>query len=94
MPVNISITSEIPIGWHFVFNHLGAIIMGNFSTKSRIISKEALPEPIMIPARKVVSANFPLLNSVSTFFLNLDVLIKSQSLLFRLNKLLAEHSFY
>ena len=29
------------MGWHFVSNHFGVIIIGNFSTKSLIISKEA-----------------------------------------------------
>ena len=42
-------------------------MMGNFSTKSRIISKEALPEPTMIPALKVVSAKVELANMLSTF---------------------------
>jgi len=44
------------MGCVFVFNHFGAIITGNFSTKSRIISKEELPEPTIIPALKVVNA--------------------------------------
>ena len=57
------------MGWHLVFNHLGVIITGSLLTKSRIISKEALPEPTMIPALKVVIANFPLFKTSSTFFL-------------------------
>ena len=42
-----------------VLTHRGAIIIGNFSTRSRIISNEALPEPMIIPARKVVIAYAP-----------------------------------
>ena len=34
--------------------HLGATIIGNFSTKSRTISKDAEPDPIMILERKTV----------------------------------------
>ena len=49
------ITSEMPMGWHLTCNHLGVIIIGSFSTKSLIISKEALPDPIMIPARNAVN---------------------------------------
>jgi hypothetical protein len=37
-----------------VLSHLGAIIIGSLLTKSRIISKEALPEPTIIPALSVV----------------------------------------
>ena len=63
------IVSEMPIGWHLVFSHLGAIMIGSFSTKSHMISKEALPEPIIIPALKVVKLISPSLSSTSTFFL-------------------------
>ena len=44
--------------------------MGSFSTKSLIISKEALPEPIIIPDRIVVRLKEPLDKIVSTFFLD------------------------
>ena len=43
------------IGCERVLSHLGATITGSFSTRSRIISNEALPEPIIIPALSVVS---------------------------------------
>ncbi|MPM27094.1 hypothetical protein SDC9_73599 [bioreactor metagenome] len=55
------------MGWHLVLSHCGAIIIGNFSTKSRIISKEALPDPTIIPALKVVNATLELASIVSTF---------------------------
>jgi hypothetical protein len=40
------------MGWQRVLSHLGAIIIGSLLTKSRIISKEALPEPTIIPAKR------------------------------------------
>ena len=58
------------MGWHLVFNHLGAIITGSFSTKSRIISNDALPDPTMIPALRVVKLNVPVCNIPSTRFLD------------------------
>ena len=57
------------MGWHLVLSHFGVIITGSLLTKSRIISKEALPEPTIIPARKVVVANVPVFKISSTFFL-------------------------
>ena len=51
--------SEIAMGWQRVFNHFGATITGNFSTRSRINSKEALPDPIIIPSRNVIRASYP-----------------------------------
>jgi hypothetical protein len=36
-------------GLHLVLSHLGAIIIGSLLT-NRIISKDALPEPTIIPA--------------------------------------------
>ncbi|MNY37917.1 hypothetical protein D3C86_1725070 [compost metagenome] len=57
------------IGWHFVFSHLGVIITGSLFTKSRIISKEALPDPTIIPARNVVSGTVDFPKILSTFFL-------------------------
>ncbi len=61
-------TSLIAIGWHLVLSHLGVIITGSLLTKSRMISKEALPEPTMIPALKVVDAKFPEVSIFSTLF--------------------------
>ncbi|MNL58550.1 hypothetical protein D3C87_1821960 [compost metagenome] len=43
--------------------------MGSLLTKSRMISNEALPEPTMIPALKVVVAKTPVFRIVSTAFL-------------------------
>ena len=43
--------------------------MGSLFTKSRIISNEALPEPTMIPALKVVVAKVLVFKISSTFFL-------------------------
>ena len=44
----------MPMGCERVFSHLGAIITGSFSTRSRMISNDALPEPMMMLARNVV----------------------------------------
>jgi hypothetical protein len=44
-------------------NHNGSLL-----TKSRIISKEALPEPTIIPALSVVVGKVPVFRMVSTFF--------------------------
>ena len=52
--VKNKIISDTPIGWHFVLNHLGVIMNGSFSTRSLMISNEALPDPMMIPALSVV----------------------------------------
>ena len=41
--------------------------MGNFSTRSLIISKDALPEPTMIPALMTVSGILPAERTDSTF---------------------------
>ena len=54
------------IGWHKVLSHFGATITGSFSTRSLIISKEALPEPTIMPARKAVNGICPLLKIFST----------------------------
>ena len=51
-----------------MLNHLGVIIIGNFSTRSLIISNEELPSPIIIPARSAVKLYSPSANSISTFF--------------------------
>ncbi|MNY26485.1 hypothetical protein D3C86_1603380 [compost metagenome] len=67
--VRNSKTSVIAIGWHLVFSHFGVIMMGSLLTKSRMISNEALPEPTMIPALKVVVAKIPVFRIVSTAFL-------------------------
>ena len=39
------------IGWVRVATHRGQIITGRRSTRARIISKEVLPEPMMMAAR-------------------------------------------
>ena len=44
----------IAIGWHKVFTHFGAIITGSFSHKSRMISKDALPAPMIMLALSIV----------------------------------------
>jgi hypothetical protein len=49
-----------------VLSHLGAIIIGSLLTKSRIISKEALPDTI-IPALSVVVGKVPVFRMVSIF---------------------------
>jgi hypothetical protein len=41
-------TSSIAIGWVFVLTQLGVIITGSVSTSARIISKDTLPEPMMM----------------------------------------------
>ena len=46
---------DLAIGCVLVKTHFGAIIIGNFSHKSLIISNEELPEPTIIPARKTVN---------------------------------------
>jgi hypothetical protein len=48
-------------------NHFGAIITGNLFTKSRILSNDALPEPTIIPARKVVIVGNPCLRFLLPF---------------------------
>ena len=73
-------TSDMPIGEHFVKSHLGVIITGSFSTKSRIISNEALPEPTIIPALRQVKLKFPFSSSSSTVFLERRCLDKLDSL--------------
>ena len=47
-------TLRIEMGWHRVLAHFGVIMKGSFSARSRMISKEAEPEPTMIEARSVV----------------------------------------
>lgn len=39
------------MGWHWVLRHCGIIITGNFSSRSLIISKEALAEQTIMPAQ-------------------------------------------
>jgi hypothetical protein len=73
---NSSRTSGIAMGWQRVLSHLGAII-GSLLTKSRIISKEALPEPTIIPALSVVVGKVPVFRMVSTFFLEPNALTKN-----------------
>ena len=51
--------------------HLGATIMGSFSTRSRMISNDALPDPTIIPARNTVKAYLSLFKISSTFLLEL-----------------------
>ena len=46
--------------------HCGVIITGNFSHRSLIISKEELPEPTIIAARKTVRWKSPLYKVSST----------------------------
>ena len=55
------------MGWHFVLSHLGVIITGSLLTKSRIISKEALPDPTIIQALKVVNGTIDFAKILSTF---------------------------
>jgi hypothetical protein len=74
---NRSRTSGIAMGWQRVLSHLGAIIIGSLLTKSRIISKEALPEPTIIPALSVVVGKVPVFRMVSTFFLEPNALTKN-----------------
>ena len=54
------------MGCDLVLSHLGATIRGSFSTRSRIISNDALPLPRMIPALSVVRWYEPLESSSST----------------------------
>ena len=58
------------MGWALVKIHFGAIITGSFSTRSRMISNDALPDPTIIPARKTVNAYFSLFKMSSTFRLD------------------------
>ena len=60
------IVNESHLSKHFVFSHFGVIIIGSFSTRSLIISKDALPEPTIIPARKAVSGILLSFNLFST----------------------------
>ena len=53
------------MGWVFVFSQRGVIITGSFSTRSRIISNELLPEPTMIPALSVVTG-IPLVRRITS----------------------------
>ncbi len=80
IPGSIGETSVIAIGWHLVLSHFGVIITGSLLTKSRIISKEALPEPTMMPALKVVMAKRPVLRTSSTAFREAKCLDKITSL--------------
>ena len=43
-------TSSMAMGWAAVFTQRGVIITGSRSTRARIISNDALPEPIMMDA--------------------------------------------
>ena len=43
------------IGWAGVPTHFGVIMKGSRSTRARIISKERLPDPMMIEARNSVT---------------------------------------
>lgn len=47
---------------------MGVIMTGSFSTRSRTISNEALPDPTMMPARSVVSGTRPALSTFSTLW--------------------------
>jgi len=51
-------TSLIAMGCVRVSTHFGAIIIGNFSHKSLMISNDELPEPTIIPALKQLNYNF------------------------------------
>lgn len=73
-------TFLIAIGWQRVLSHFGAIIIGSFSTKSRIISNEVPPEPIIMAARKTVSDASASDNKVSAFFLELRCFERESSL--------------
>ena len=48
-------TSRMPSGWQRELSQRGVTMTGSFSTKSRIISNEAEPEPMMMLARSTVS---------------------------------------
>ena len=48
--IKYSTTSSIPMGCAGVSTQRGVIITGSLSTRARIISNEALPEPITIDA--------------------------------------------
>ena len=56
------------MGCDLVNTHFGVIITGSFSHKSRMISKEELPEPTIIPARNTVKLKAPSESIFSTFF--------------------------
>lgn len=71
----------MPIGWHFVLSHFGAIITGSFSTKSRMISKDAPPEPIMIAALSDVKGTLEVPSTSSVFCLDFRWSDNSVSLL-------------
>ena len=45
----------MPSGWQREFSQRGVTITGSFSTKSRIISNDAEPDPMMMLARSTVS---------------------------------------
>ena len=51
-------TSSTAIGWAFVETHFGVVITGSFSTRFRIISKLALPDPMITPARTQIHCTF------------------------------------
>ena len=66
IPVRYLTTLLMAMGCVLVFNHLGAIITGSFSTRSRMISKETLPEPTIIPVQRMVRPYFPADSTFST----------------------------
>jgi hypothetical protein len=55
------------MGWMRVFNQRGVTITGSFSTRSRMISNDELPDPTTIPALRVVTGMFPERRIASTF---------------------------
>ncbi|MGB2906106.1 MAG: hypothetical protein WBB73_03335 [Candidatus Aminicenantaceae bacterium] len=50
-PARYSSTSSIPMGWVLVDTQRGVIMMGSFRTKFLMISKLALPVPMITAAR-------------------------------------------
>ncbi len=65
------------MGWQRVLSHLGVTITGSFSTRSRMISNEALPDPRMMPALSVVSGALAVASTSSTFLRDCRCLLSS-----------------
>ena len=55
-------TSRIAIGCVRFETHFGVVMTGKRCVKCRSISKDAEPEPIIIPARISITGTFPLAN--------------------------------
>ena len=65
-PIKYERTSRIAIGWLRVLTQRGHIMTGSRSTKALIISKDALPEPMIMAARNSVVATEPALRMSPT----------------------------